>query len=53
MYGASAYAARNSTSPLAALKIDRRDPTDRNERLLKSDVKYRSSIDMAFLKSGG
>src|SRR5678816_3410922 len=33
MYTAKAYAARSSTSPLAALKIDRRDPTERDVQI--------------------
>jgi uncharacterized zinc-type alcohol dehydrogenase-like protein len=33
MYTAKAYAAHSSTSPLAALKIDRRDPTERDVQI--------------------
>ena len=65
MYNAKAYSAASATSPLAFTTIPRRDPTEHDvqieilfwkvndayERLLKSDVKYRFSIDMASLKS--
>jgi len=42
MYTAKAYSAASATSPLASTTY---------ERLLKSYVKYRFSVDMASLKS--
>lgn len=48
MYKAKAYSVASATSPFASTTIARRDPT---ERVAKSDVKYRFSIDMASLKS--
>jgi len=48
MYNAKAYSVSSATSPFASTTIARRDPY---ERLARSDVKYRFSIDMASLKS--
>jgi D-arabinose 1-dehydrogenase-like Zn-dependent alcohol dehydrogenase len=59
------YAAQSATSALAPMSITRHEPgpldvevipiqkvNEACERLLKSNVKYRFSIDMASLKSG-
>lgn len=65
MYKAKAYSAASATSPFAPFEITRRDLGEQDvqieipiqkvneayDRLLKSDVKYRFSIDMASLKS--
>jgi D-arabinose 1-dehydrogenase-like Zn-dependent alcohol dehydrogenase len=61
MFNAKAYSAASATSPLASTTITRREAdvevipiqkiNEAYERLLKSDVKYRFSIDMASLKS--
>jgi hypothetical protein len=65
MFNAKAYSATSRKSPLAATRIQRRDPTPASdvevipiqkvneayERMLRQDVKYRFSIDMASLKA--
>ncbi len=57
MHNAKAYSAATATSPLASTTIPRREVipiqkvNEAYERLLKSDVKYRFSMDMASLKA--